>query len=110
MANDKLKTLLTLLSRDQRKVGRAILITGPWGCGKTFFWRNEAVPQLQERQSVYVTAFGAEGAAAFKSRLLTKFLFAIIPSGTASAIAVHWLTRKVRGVFSGRKTNALTTM
>lgn len=25
----------------------ALLITGPWGCGKTYFWKNAVEPRLQ---------------------------------------------------------------
>ncbi len=64
--------LSALLSGRKRGLGRAVLLTGPWGCGKTFLW-SEVTPKLG-RPTVYVSAFGAESAAQFKSRLVTQAL------------------------------------
>jgi hypothetical protein len=66
------ESLLALLTTEQRTSARAILLTGPWGCGKTYVWKQLVAPQLKN-PSVYVSAFGAEGPDALKSRLLTQF-------------------------------------
>ena len=110
MPNTKSKALLTLLRRDDRKIGRAVLITGPWGSGKTFLWKKEVEPQLN-RPVVYVSAFGAESAPAFKSRLLTKFLFAVIPSDAATSIlGSNSILAGLKKLFVGRKASAFTSV
>lgn len=70
-------TLLTLLSRDKSQTARTILVTGPWGCGKTFFWKHEVIPKLK-RPNIYVSAFGAESPGSLKGRLLTNFAIGIL--------------------------------
>ena len=45
----------------------ALLITGPWGCGKTYFWKKVVEPKLQQQinngtslRPVYVSLYGCE--------------------------------------------------
>ncbi|MEI7838101.1 MAG: P-loop NTPase fold protein, partial [Planctomycetota bacterium] len=44
--NEVLQTALDYMQTPQ--TGYAFLITGPWGCGKTHFWRNVIEPKLKE--------------------------------------------------------------
>lgn len=66
------KMLFALLSGERRQSGRTLLITGPWGCGKTYLWKESVVPALK-RPHIYVSAFGVDGASALKGRLLAHF-------------------------------------
>ena len=85
------ETLRYLLTGGNRPSGRAVLLTGGWGSGKTFLWNNMVVPTL-DRPSLYVSAFGAESPAAFKTRLLSG-----IVHGAVSRTGVD-KSRKVREV------------
>ena len=85
------ETLKHLLAGGNRASGRAVLLTGSWGSGKTFLWNNMVVPAL-DRPSLYVSAFGAESPAAFKARLLSG-----IVRGTVSRTGVD-KSSKVREV------------
>jgi hypothetical protein len=92
--NETLKdTILALLARAGRKLGRALLMTGPWGAGKTFFWKSEVEPALKPRLVLYVTAFGAENPAAFKARLLAKIVLALVPEKPTLKRLTGWLNR-----------------
>lgn len=101
---------MNLLAREQRKAGRSILITGPWGCGKTFLWKKEVASRLK-RPCIYVSAFGAESPANLKGRLLTHFALALlgrVPVGAGvQAKAAGWLD-KIREKF-GRTGKALAS-
>ncbi|WP_205507661.1 P-loop NTPase fold protein, partial [Myxococcus vastator] len=58
--------------KTESQPGRVILLSGPWGSGKTYFWKHAVVPALQ-RKTLYVSAFGAESPAQLKTRLVTQF-------------------------------------
>lgn len=47
--NEVLQTVLDYVRSPQ--TDHALLITGPWGCGKTYFWKNVLVPQLESLKS-----------------------------------------------------------
>lgn len=38
----------------------AIMISGKWGCGKTYFWKNNIVSKLKEigKKHIYVSLYG----------------------------------------------------
>ena len=45
----------------------ALLITGPWGCGKTYFWKNVVEPKLRQmkcdgtpRRPLYASLYGCQ--------------------------------------------------
>lgn len=47
----------------------ALLITGPWGCGKTYFWKNVVEPELRKRcigdakcRPLYASLYGCQSA------------------------------------------------
>lgn len=55
------------------KTGEAILLQGPWGVGKTYFWNNTIVPRLLEKpwkkRYSYVSMFGINSLAELKLAL-----------------------------------------
>lgn len=65
------ESLRTLLAGARRGIGRALLLGGPWGCGKTFLWRTMVAPELT-RPVLYVSAFGAESSAQLRTRIITQ--------------------------------------
>lgn len=38
----------------------AVLLNGPWGCGKTYFWRTQVAPAIAalQKEPVYVSVYG----------------------------------------------------
>jgi hypothetical protein len=81
------QVILELLKRARGKSGRSVLVTGPWGCGKTHLWKELAVPKLG-RPTMYISAFGAEGATGLKGRLLGQIglgLLQRVPGGVKVA-------------------------
>lgn len=75
-ATDAAASMDHLLRTGKQSSGRAILLNGNWGSGKTFLWKSIVAPKLK-RQCLYVSAFGAENPAALKTRLLSEFLVAL---------------------------------
>jgi hypothetical protein len=104
-ASDAQKLLVALLSRGKTSGGRASLITGPWGCGKTYLWKKLVAPQTQ-RPTVYVSAFGATSADDLKSRLLTQFLLGIVSRKGATSREKPTLSERA-SMFFGRPGKAL---
>jgi len=54
--------------------GKAILLAGPWGCGKTYLWRHDILPAFDVSKPIYVSLFGADSLASFKALLLSASL------------------------------------
>src|SRR5690242_1047195 len=104
-ASDAQKLLVALLSRGKASGGRATLITGPWGCGKTYLWKRLVAPETQ-RPSVYVSAFGATSADDLKSRLLTQFVLGIVSRKGATSREKPTLTERA-SMFFGRPGKAV---
>ena len=50
------------------RAGKTLLLTGPWGCGKTYLWHQHIHKRLQARSPVYVSLFGATSAAEVQRR------------------------------------------
>lgn len=78
----RLKQLLEYNIQNE-KVGTAIAITGPWGVGKTFFWKNFLEKQLSEeriykkdnlfnRKYAYVSLFGLESLSDLKTQIYSS--------------------------------------
>lgn len=54
----------------------AFLITGPWGCGKTYFWKNAVEPEFKKRigngeswRPLYVSLYGCRSAQDIDSQI-----------------------------------------
>ncbi|ENX38334.1 hypothetical protein [Acinetobacter sp. NIPH 2100] len=82
---EKEKRLKELLEHNIRneKVGTAIAITGPWGVGKTFFWKTFLEKQLSDeriykkdnlfnRKYAYVSLFGLESLSELKTQIYSS--------------------------------------
>lgn len=54
--------------------GKVVLLTGPWGCGKTYLWQNELEPALEEYKPVYLSLFGADSIRSLKTGVMTASL------------------------------------
>lgn len=71
---EKEKRLTELLERNfqNHKVGTAIAITGPWGVGKTFFWKRCIDGYNLKKKYVYVSLFGLESLSDLKTHIYSN--------------------------------------
>lgn len=67
----RLKQLLEHNIRNE-KVGTAIAITGPWGVGKTFFWKKFIDGCNFKKKYVYVSLFGLESLSDLKTHIYSN--------------------------------------
>jgi predicted RNase H-related nuclease YkuK (DUF458 family) len=72
----------------------AIMINGKWGCGKTYFWNNNIVPELKEKgiKIIYISLYGVKTIDEIEQKILYKSLnlstdYNIKKSDTSSIIA-----------------------
>ncbi|WP_331445599.1 P-loop NTPase fold protein [Natranaerobius thermophilus] len=58
--NDIIETLRNYIIKDSNDF--AIVLTGPWGCGKTFFWNNylSEIVKQESKTPVYVSLYGVK--------------------------------------------------
>ncbi|MEB6675422.1 P-loop NTPase fold protein [Acinetobacter haemolyticus] len=68
---ERLKELLEQNFQNQ-KVGTAIAITGPWGVGKTFFWKRCIDGYNFKKKYVYVSLFGLESLSDLKTHIYSN--------------------------------------
>ncbi len=66
--------LLERLTNGTVEQGTVTVLSGPWGCGKTYLWQHEILPQLKGRGVVTLSLFGLESIAALKTQLMNKCL------------------------------------
>ncbi|ENX60501.1 MULTISPECIES: P-loop NTPase fold protein [Acinetobacter] len=67
----RLKDLLEYNIRNE-EVGTAIVITGPWGVGKTFFWKRFIDGCNFKKKYVYVSLFGLESLSDLKTHIYSN--------------------------------------
>ncbi|MCU4391331.1 KAP family NTPase [Acinetobacter courvalinii] len=67
----RLKQLLEYNIQNE-KVGTAIAITGPWGVGKTFFWKKFIDGCNFKKKYVYVSLFGLESLSDLKTHIYSN--------------------------------------
>ncbi|MBF9202801.1 KAP family P-loop domain protein [Acinetobacter pittii] len=64
----RLKELLETNIKNE-KIGTAIAITGPWGVGKTFFWKKFIERDNFKKKYVYVSLFGLQSLSDLKTHI-----------------------------------------
>lgn len=71
---EKEKRLTELLEQNfqNNKVGTAIAITGPWGVGKTFFWKRCIDEYNFKKKYVYISLFGLESLSDLKTHIYSN--------------------------------------
>ena len=60
MSNESIKNAIDVYIQEE-KSDYAVMLNGPWGCGKTYFVKNELIDYLQEkfnRNVLYISLFG----------------------------------------------------
>jgi len=112
-----LKSLLDHLINDSKK-GTVSLLSGPWGCGKTYLWLHDVQPKLEEHSTITLSLFGLESVTALKTQLMNQCLFlkvkALKDGNMERALAGVWSIlaetgKKVaKGVDSLMRTNLLS--
>ena len=73
--NEVLQAVLDYIQTPQTDY--ALLITGPWGCGKTYFWRNVVEPELKKVKCdgtpwrpLYASLYGCQSTKDIDTQLL----------------------------------------
>jgi hypothetical protein len=70
---------------EMARPGFAVLIAGPWGCGKTYFWKRVAEPKLKQvatsRRVLYASLYGVKDARSIDTQLLLALCSESIPEG-----------------------------
>ena len=60
MSNESIKNAIDVYIQEE-KSDYAVMLNGPWGCGKTYFVKNELIDDLQDkfnRNVIYISLFG----------------------------------------------------
>ena len=69
-----------------QKVDYAIMITGDWGSGKTYFWKNELIPELKKLKTkhYYVSLYGVKTVKELEA-LFLKAQYPVLENGLIQA-------------------------
>lgn len=72
--SDKEERLKDILEHNikNEKIGTAIAITGPWGVGKTYFWKRCIDGYNFKKKYVYVSLFGLESLSDLKTHIYSN--------------------------------------
>ncbi|MCK5345100.1 MAG: hypothetical protein KAR20_16940, partial [Candidatus Heimdallarchaeota archaeon] len=62
------------LTDNSLKHGTVSVLSGPWGCGKTYLWLNDILPLLSGKSAITLSLFGLESIAALKTQLMNQCL------------------------------------
>jgi len=75
-----IKQLKDFLTKDENSFlekndnfGKIIMISGVWGSGKTFFWKNEVVNSLK-KPNIYISMYGKDSIDSIQQELLMKVI------------------------------------
>jgi len=113
---------------NEQNNGNVIMLSGKWGAGKTYFWKNNIEPELSRLESgnkayVYVSLYGKENTESIKNEILLKAyesvqkenttlqrsisafdnISKVIPS--VSVLGVKFDTNSIEGFFTSKKVN-----
>ncbi|MCU4579546.1 KAP family NTPase [Acinetobacter gyllenbergii] len=71
---EKEKRLKELLEQniENEKIGTVIAITGPWGVGKSFFWKEHSKNLILNKKYAYVSLFGLESLGDLKTQIYSN--------------------------------------
>ena|SRR5271154_5894991 len=86
-----------------------VALTGGWGEGKTYFWKEVVIPNHKDTKPGYVSVFGAESLAMIRERV--AFSSAHLADFAKSGIIPEWM-KKIGGpiVASSRLTGCSSTL
>jgi hypothetical protein len=62
-----------LMGKDKTE-GTVMVLSGPWGCGKTYLWVHDLLPKLSGYKTVTISLFGLESIATLKTQLMNQCL------------------------------------
>lgn len=109
------------------EVDYAIMLSGPWGSGKTYFVENQLCPKLEETKDnnityIYLSLYGIKNVEQFRnelySRIASKFTNTLHNASniagllteisTGSNTQVNILMRTVKKILDSRKAKVIT--
>lgn len=62
------------MKKDALTRGAVCLLSGPWGCGKSYLWLNDVLPKLTESSPITISLFGLDSIETLKKQLMNKCL------------------------------------
>lgn len=114
--------LETALSKEGRRV---VLLTGPWGSGKTHLWDSAIKPRLTNANPITISLFGTQSVDDIKARLLGASIWqhrlpmvskgrlheaADVSGSNCSALEVFTLAVRLRHACEGVRMNTRNRM
>lgn len=68
--------ITNILSNNDQKAAGATLLSGPWGCGKTYLWTWQIKPALKTKniRPIYISLFGVATADELRERAVSAWL------------------------------------
>lgn len=69
-----IEVLSERMKKDALTRGAVCLLSGPWGCGKSYLWFNDVLPRLEEYSAITISLFGLDSIDTLKKQLMNKCL------------------------------------
>ncbi|MGD9732975.1 MAG: P-loop NTPase fold protein [Desulfamplus sp.] len=109
---DKESIVRALVKRlnDQSMKKRSVsILSGPWGCGKTYLWFTEFMPALDESKIIYFSLFGLESISTLKEQLMNKSLLLKIKKlrTTENLSKIEVIKETIKNLFTDSERKAL---
>lgn len=98
--NELIDALFDKLSRANAIHPYTILVTGPWGCGKSFAWKEFRRKCTNER-IVSVSCFGHDSVESLRNELKSRMLLDLLPKSTSKFLAFK--SKMVEAITSAAK-------
>lgn len=62
------------INKEASTRGAVCLLSGPWGCGKSYLWLNDILPRVNESSVITISLFGLDSIETLKKQLMNKCL------------------------------------
>ncbi|MBF0231062.1 MAG: hypothetical protein HQK63_15950 [Desulfamplus sp.] len=103
------RALFKRLNDQSMKKRSVAILSGPWGCGKTYLWFTELMPALDESKIIYFSLFGLESISTLKEQLMNKSLLLKIKKlrTTENLSKIEVIKETIKNLFTDSERKAL---